>query len=213
MAGPAAPARCWRWSDWPGGVEPVWTELEPEIMEALRAGPLADNPTLRLAADLPDEAFAESAFVRNAQIALQRINDEFLPRLTLKGHFGRDMVAVMREAMTWPGMEATEQYRAGKALREGDVWELHLLHRLMELAGLIEGRAVLCQLSPLGRGMLEPGKTGRPPGAPVQAPLLALEPLAIRGDVSPRAAGPVAAGRYRRNPLGALDRGRRVAER
>ena len=70
------------------------------------------------------------------------------------------MVAVMREAMTWPGMEATEQYRAGKALREGDVWELHLLHRLMELAGLIEGRAVLCQLSPLGRGMLEPGKRG-----------------------------------------------------
>ena len=70
------------------------------------------------------------------------------------------MVAAMREAMTWPGMEATEQYRAGKALREGDVWELHLLHRLMELAGLIEGRAVLCQLTPLGREMLEPGKRG-----------------------------------------------------
>ena len=66
----------------------------------------------------------------------------------------------MREAMTWPGMEATEQYRAGKALREGDVWELHLLHRLVELAGLIEGRAVLCQLTPLGREMLEPGRRG-----------------------------------------------------
>ena len=98
--------------------------------------------------------------MRNALIALQRINDEFLPRLTLKGHFGRDMVAAMREAMTWPGMEATEQYRAGKALREGDVWELHLLHRLMELAGLIEGRAVLCQLTALGREMLEPGRRG-----------------------------------------------------
>ena len=147
-------------SDWPGGVEPVWTVLEPESMEALRAGPLADNRALRLAADLPDEAFAESAFVRNALIALQRINDEFLPRLTLKGHFGRDMVGAMREAMTWPGMEATEQFRAGKALREGDVWELHLLHRLMDLAGLIEGRAVLCQLTPLGRGMLEPGRRG-----------------------------------------------------
>ena len=147
-------------SDWPGGLEPMWTVLEPESMEALRAEPLADNPTLRLAADLPDEAFAESAFVRNALIALQRINDEFLPRLTLKGHFGRDMVGAMREAMTWPGMEATEQFRAGKALREGDVWELHLLHRLMDLAGLIEGRAVLCQLTPLGREMLEPERRG-----------------------------------------------------
>ena len=147
-------------SDWPGGVEPVWTLLEPESLEALRAEPSADNPTLRLAADLPDEEFAESAFVRNALIALRRIDDEFLPGLTDKGHFGRDMVAAMREAMTWPGMEATEQYRAGKALREGDVWELHLLHRLMDLAGLIEGEAVLCQLTPLGREMLEPGRRG-----------------------------------------------------
>ena len=60
-------------SDWPDGVEPVWTLLEPESMEALGAEPLADNPTLRLAADLPDEAFAESAFVGNAVMALQRI--------------------------------------------------------------------------------------------------------------------------------------------
>ena len=147
-------------SDWPGGIEPVWRLLEPESIEALRAEPLADNPTLRLAADLPDEAFAESAFVANALIALEQINDQFLPRLTMKGHFGRDMVAAMREAMTWPGMEATEQYRAGKALREGDVWELHLLHRLMDLAGLVEGEAVLCQLTPLGRKMLEPGRRG-----------------------------------------------------
>ena len=147
-------------SDWPGGIEPVWTLLEPESMEALREEPSADNPTLRLAADLPDEAFAESAFVRNALIALQRINDEFLPSLTDKGHFGRDMVASMREAMTWPGMEATEQLRTGKKLREGDVWELHLLHRLMELAGLMEGQAVLCQLTPLGHQMLEPGTRG-----------------------------------------------------
>ncbi len=96
-------------SDWPGGVEPIWTVLEPESMEALRAEPLADNQTLRLAADLPDEAFAESAFVRNALIALELTGDAFLPRFTEKGHFGRDMVAAMREAMTWPGMEATEQ--------------------------------------------------------------------------------------------------------
>ena len=147
-------------SDWPGGIEPVWTLLEPESIEALRAEPLADNPTLRLAADLPDEAFADSAFVANALIALQRIDDEFLPSLTDKGHFGRDMVAAMREAMTWPGMEATEQYRAGKALREGDVWELHLLHRLVELAGLVEGREVLCLLTPLGHEMRQPGRRG-----------------------------------------------------
>ena len=147
-------------SDWPGGVEPVWTLLEPESARALRTEPAADNPTLRLAAELPDEAFAESAFVRNALIALELISNEFLPRFTEKGHFGRDMVASMREAMTWPGMEAAEQYRTGKALREGDVWELHLLHRLMDLAGLMDGQAFLGQLTPLGREMREPGRRG-----------------------------------------------------
>ena len=146
--------------DWPGGVEPVWTLLEPASIEALRAEPAADNATLRLAADLPDEAFGESAFVRNALIALELIGNEFLPSLTEKGRFGRDMVASMREAMTWPGMEATEQFRAGKTLREGDVWELHLLHRLMELAGLIEGEAFLGQLTSLAHEMREPGRRG-----------------------------------------------------
>ena len=96
----------------------------------------------------------------NAVIALELIANEFLPRFTEKGHFGRDMVASMREAMIWPGMEATEQYRTGKALREGDVWELHLLHRLMELAGLIDGRAFMGQLTPLGHEMREPGRRG-----------------------------------------------------
>ena len=147
-------------SEWPGGVEPVWNLLEPESARALRAEPAADNPTLRLAADLPDEAFGESAFVRNALIAFEVIGKEFLPRRTEKGHFGRDMVASMRKAMTWPGMEATEQYRTGKALREGDVWELHLLHRLMEQAGLVDRRAFLGQVTPLGHEMREPGRRG-----------------------------------------------------
>ena len=147
-------------SEWPGGVEPVWALLEPESARALRSGPAADNPTLRLAADLPDEALGESAFVRNALIALELIADEFLPSLTEKGHFGRDMVASMRKAMTWPGMEATEQFRAGKTLHEGHVWELHLLHRLMEQAGLVDRRPFLGQLTPLGHEMREPGRRG-----------------------------------------------------
>ena len=200
-------------SDWPGGVEPVWALLEPESARALRAEPAADNPTLRLAADLPDEAFGESAFVRNALAAFEVIGEEFLPSLTEKGRFGRDTVASMRKEMTWPGMEATEQYRTGKALREGDVWELHLLHRLMGQAGLVDRRAFLGQVTPLGHEMREPGRRG------------ALQALLFRHlfwhadlsqfveDVSARAAGAVAAGRYRGDPLGALQRGQRVAER
>ena len=101
-------------SDWPGGVEPVWTVLEPESMEALRAEPLADNPTLRLAAGLPDEAFAESAFVRNALIALELIGDAFLAEVHREGAFRARHGCGDARGDDLPGMEATEQYRAGR---------------------------------------------------------------------------------------------------
>ena len=111
-------------SKWPGGVAPVWTLLEPESVGALRAEPSAENRTVRLAANLPDEAVRGSAFVRNALSVLERIDGGGWLWLTGTGNFGRDTVAGFRESMTWPGMEATEQFRQGKALREGDEWEL-----------------------------------------------------------------------------------------
>ena len=147
-------------SKWPGGVEPVWRLLEPASVAALRAEPSAANRTLRLAADLPDEEFGGSAFVRNALIVLERTDSDGRLRLTGKGNFGRDAVAAMRESMTWPGMEATEHFRTAKAYREGDVWELHLLHRLLDMAGLLEGRKGLCHLTALGHEMLGPGRPG-----------------------------------------------------
>ena len=147
-------------SKWPGGVDPVWTMLTPESVEALRAEPSAENRTLRLGSDLADKEFEHSAFVRNALVVLERTADEGWLWLTEKGNFRRDTVAALRESMTWPGMEATEQFRTGKAFREGDVWELHLLHRLVDLAGLVEGRTGLCQLTALGREMLKPGRRG-----------------------------------------------------
>ena len=147
-------------SEWPGGVDPVWRLLEPASVAALRAEPSAANRTLRLAADLPDEALGGSAFVRNALIVLDRLDRDGWLRLTGTGNFRRDAVAAMRASMTWPGMEATELFRTGKAYREGDVWELHLLHRLLDMAGLLEERDGLCHLTTLGREMLGPGRRG-----------------------------------------------------
>ncbi|MDE0035662.1 MAG: hypothetical protein OXU75_21350 [Deltaproteobacteria bacterium] len=54
----------------------------------------------------------------------------------------------------------SEHVRIGKAFRKRDVWELHLLHRLLDMAGLLEGRAGLCQLTALGREMLGQGRRG-----------------------------------------------------
>ena len=147
-------------SEWPGGVAPVWTLLDPASLQALQAEPSTENRVLRLACDVTEEELVESVFVRNALVVLEYTAAEAFVWLTDKGNFGRETVAWMRESMTWPDMEATEQFREGKALREQDVWELHLLHRLVDGAGLIDGRALLLLLTDLGREMLETGRRG-----------------------------------------------------
>ena len=145
-------------SDWPGGVAPVWAMLDPESAQALRDEPSEGNRALRLASDLTEEEFGQSAFVRNALVLLEGMAVARWLWLTDKGNFQRATVAAMRASMFWPGMEATEQFRADKALREEDVGELHLLHRLAHMAGLVEGDAAMLRLTSLGRDMLEAGR-------------------------------------------------------
>ena len=145
-------------SDWPGGVAPVWAMLDPESAQALRDEPSEGNRALRLASDLTEEEFGQSAFVRNALVLLEGMAVAQWLWLTDKGNFQRATVAAMRASMFWPGMEAAEQFRADKALREEDVGELHLLHRLAHMAGLVEGDAAMLRLTSLGRDMLEAGR-------------------------------------------------------
>ena len=128
-------------SDWTGGVEPVWILLDPSYRQALRNEPSADIWALRLACDLAQEELVQSEFVRNAMVVLEHTAVEAFVWLTDKGNFRRDTVTALRVAMSWPDMEATEQFREGDVLREQDVCELHLLRRLVDTAGL--GRRAL----------------------------------------------------------------------
>ena len=49
-------------SDWPDGIGPVWSLLEPESAQALRAEPLAGEAAVHLADDLTEPELAGSAF-------------------------------------------------------------------------------------------------------------------------------------------------------
>ncbi len=62
--------------------------------------------------------------------------------------------------MSWPGMEAAEQFRTGKSYYEQQVGELHLLRSVTNMAGLIESAGIWLKLTPLGRAMLAPGRGG-----------------------------------------------------
>ena len=147
-------------SAWPGGLEPVRKLLDPESVLALGSEPSAENNALRLATNLTEAEPAGSAFVRNALLLLEQIGGEDTVWATNDGRLNKASVARMRELMSWPGMEATERYRAGKTYYEQLVGELHLLRSVAKMAGLIEAKVFWFELTPLGRGMLEPGSRG-----------------------------------------------------
>ena len=149
-------------SDWPGGVESVWPLLDDESIRALRAGTPPDSRALRVSSELEEEEeLAGSAFVGNAMVLLRAVAEgEERLRVTSNGTLSLASVARMRAAMTWPDMEATEHFRDGTKYREGDLWELHLLRRMVQEAGLIERGARSFELTVLGRRMLEAGNRG-----------------------------------------------------
>ena len=148
-------------SDWPGGVESVWPLIDAESIRALRAGTPPDNRALRVSSDLEEEELAGSTFVGNAMVLLRAAGAEAEPlRVTSSGTLSLASVARMRAAMTWPDMEATEHFREGKKYRERDLWELHLLRRMVQEAGLIERGARSLELTAPGRSILDAGSRG-----------------------------------------------------
>ena len=148
-------------SRWAGGLEPVWTLLDPDSVQALSAEPSSNNRALRLAPDLDKEALGNSVLARNAGILLKEIaGGETLWMSRPSGCLMMKCVTRLRGLMAWPGLEPTEHFRKGKTYREQAVKELHLLRLLVEGAGLIRPGGLWFELTPLGRRMLEPGQRG-----------------------------------------------------
>ena len=152
--------RRWMCRVWPGGLEPVRKLLDRESLLAVGKEPSAEDRALRLATDLTEAELDGSAFVRNALILLREIGGEETVWRTNDGRLNKAGVAGMRTLMSWPGMEATEQFRAGKSYYEQQVGELHLLRSVTTMAGLIEPGGLWLKLTSLGLGMLEPGRRG-----------------------------------------------------
>ena len=148
-------------SEWPGGLAPVWSLLEPQSEEALRSEPSPENGALSFASDVEDEALAQSVFVRNALVLLEAMEGkETMWMSSSSNYLMKKCVTRLRGLISWPGLEATEHFRKGKTYREQDVGELHLLRLLVERAGLTRSAGLWFELTPLGRALLEPGRRG-----------------------------------------------------
>jgi len=87
---------------WLDGLEPAWTLLTFESLQALRHEPAATRTAIRIANDLSCDEIAGSPIARNTLILLRAaIAHGGLP-LTATGNLTRAVVAKMCTLMAWP---------------------------------------------------------------------------------------------------------------
>lgn len=140
---------------WLDGVEPAWTVLEAERIDALLAEPPFEDGAIRLAIDLTDDEIACSPMVQNALVLVRAAAEADGLKLTARGNLTRKTVAAMRAAMDWPGLMFEENWRAGKQLSEGHVEELRLVRELALVNGLLIRKDGRLRVGAIGRRALE----------------------------------------------------------
>jgi len=81
---------------WLNGVEPAWTMLEFDSLNALRHEPSASNHAIRLEASVTQTEISGSAITANALLLLRRAAETGGLKLTATGNLSRAVVEDVR---------------------------------------------------------------------------------------------------------------------
>ena len=148
---------------WLNGLEPAWTLLTFDSLQALRQEPSAVHTAIRIANDLNAAEIAGSAVARNTVILLrQAIERGGLP-LTATGNLSRAVVGEMSKLIEWPGYDQADAFRLHKVINEPDFLPLHIVRLLAEAAQLVRTQRGKLVATPLGRTMVGDGPQGSLP--------------------------------------------------
>ena len=139
---------------WLNGVEPAWTMLDFDSLNALRHEPSASNHAIRLEPDLADAEISGSAVTANALILLRRAADTGGLKLTATGNLSRAVVEEMCGIIKAPDYDKAELLRFQKVINEPDFLPLHFIRILTQAAKLLRTYRGKLIPTPLGRRML-----------------------------------------------------------
>jgi hypothetical protein len=117
-------------------------------------GPLRLNPDLTLA-DL-----VGSAFLRNGRHVLSAAAERKGIRATAAGNLNRRFVATLLDPAAWPGRVVEETLAYNKVVNEADLWPLHILRVVLEVAGLLTRRADAFRATRRARELLDDARAG-----------------------------------------------------
>jgi len=139
---------------WLNGVEPAWTTLEFNSLNALRHEPSASNHAIRLEPNLANAEISRSAVTANTLLLLRRAAETGGLKLTATGNLSRAVVEEMFGIIQAPDYDKAELLRFQKVINEPDFLPLHFVRILAQAAKLF--RRYRGKLIPtmLGRRML-----------------------------------------------------------
>jgi hypothetical protein len=139
---------------WLNGVEPAWTMLEFNSLNALRDEPSASNHAIRLEPNLTSTEISGSAVTANALILLRRAAEIGGLKLTATGNLSRAVVEEMFEITQAPDYAKAELQQYQKVINEPDFLPLHFVRILTQAAKLFRTYRGKLVPTPLGRRML-----------------------------------------------------------
>src|SRR5262245_3711141 len=99
---------------WLDGIEPAWTLLTFDSLQALRQEPSAVHTAIRIANDLSAVEIASSAVARNTFLLLRQAIEQDGLQLTSTGNLSRASVGEMRKLIEWPGYDQADAFRFHK---------------------------------------------------------------------------------------------------
>jgi len=129
-------------------------------------------------------------------------------KLTATGNLARSVVEEMRQSFEWPGHDKASAFALHKVVNEPDFMPLFFIRTTMQKAGLLQRRKGKLLPTNSGRELVAQGQQGSPASDFVSHRLLATGPFVFRQGASRF----LAAVRYGRRPLVALDGGVRLGD-
>lgn len=136
--------------------------LSPAQVHLLLQGDWADSASaLQLRLDLSFEDVAGSTILANARTLLEFAVEHGPPGATQAGNLKLDAVAQLVERMTFEEGYLEEMRSASRRITEQDVWPLHCVRVVCELAGLLRRRSQRFDLTAAGRTLADAERVGK----------------------------------------------------
>jgi hypothetical protein len=145
---------------WLAGVEPAWTLLTFESLQALRQEPSATQTAIWIANDLRLDEIARSPIARNTLVLLREAIEHDGLSLTATGNLTRVVVAEMCKLIAWPDFDQADAFRFNKVINEPDFLPLHVVRQLAQAATLVRAARGKLVVTPFGESMLSEAQQG-----------------------------------------------------